>query len=172
MLQPVAYRCCPTTATTSKSPPTAKLKAKSTLTCPLKKSSKPLQLAKKLELSNFTVIMLERDRHNDLLARLRKLGVRIILIADGDIGGAIVTCLPDSGIDLLIGAGAGAEATMAAVAVKCLGGTMLVKVWKDKKDDAGRMKRLESRRCRCKQNLHRRRTRQRQRDDFYSFRHH
>ena len=40
---------------------------------------------------------------------------------------------------MLIGAGAGAEATIAAVAVKCLGGTMLVKVWKDKKDDAKRM---------------------------------
>ena len=94
-------------------------------------------------LSNFTVIMLERERHNELLAKLRKMGVRIILIADGDIAGSIVTCLPDSGVDLLIGAGAGAEATIAAVAVKCLGGTMLVKVWKDKKDDTNRMERLK-----------------------------
>ena len=62
---------------------------------------------KKLELSNFTVIMLERERHADLLARLRKMGIRIILITDGDIAGSIVTCLPDSGIDLLIGAGQG-----------------------------------------------------------------
>jgi fructose-1,6-bisphosphatase II len=45
---------------------------------------------------------------------------------------------------LLIGAGAGAEATIAATAVKCLGGTMLVKVWKDKKDDANRMQRLKA----------------------------
>jgi fructose-1,6-bisphosphatase II len=72
------------------------------------------------------------------------MGVRIILIADGDIAGSIVTCLPDSGVDLLVGAGAGAEATIAAVAVKCLGGTMLVKVWKDKKDDAKRMDRLKA----------------------------
>jgi fructose-1,6-bisphosphatase II len=99
---------------------------------------------KKRPLANFTVIMLERERHADLLTRLRKMGVRIILITDGDIAGSIVTCLPDSGVDLLIGAGAGAEATIAAVAVKCLGGTMLVKVWKDKKDDANRMKRLEA----------------------------
>ena len=99
---------------------------------------------KNLLLGNFTVIMLERDRHQELLDRLRKLGVRIILIADGDIAGAIVTCLPDSGVDLLLGAGAGAEATIAATAVKCLGGTMLVKVWKDKKDDANRMERLKA----------------------------
>ncbi len=99
---------------------------------------------KNLLLSNFTVIMLERDRHQDLLSRLRKMGVRIILIADGDIAGSIVTCVPNSGIDLLLGAGAGAEATIAATAVKCLGGTMLVKVWHDKKDDANRMQRLEA----------------------------
>jgi fructose-1,6-bisphosphatase II len=99
---------------------------------------------KNLLLSNFTVIMLERDRHKDLLARLRKMGVRIILIADGDIAGSIVTCVPNSGIDLLIGAGAGAEATIAATAIKCLGGTMLVKVWRDKKDDSNRLQRLKT----------------------------
>lgn len=98
---------------------------------------------KKLRLENFTVIMLERERHLDLLGRLRKLGVRIILIPDGDIAGAVVTCVPNSGIDLLVGAGAGPEATIAATAVKCLGGTMLVKVWRDKKDDAKRMSRLK-----------------------------
>ncbi len=99
---------------------------------------------KGLPLENFTVIMLERDRHVEILQSLRKLGVRIILIPDGDIAGAVVTCRPSSGIDLLIGAGAGAEATIAATAVKCLGGTMLVKVWKDKKDDSKRLDRLRA----------------------------
>ena len=99
---------------------------------------------KGLPLGNFTVIMLERDRHVEILQSLRKLGVRIILIPDGDIAGAVVTCRPSSGIDLLIGAGAGAEATIAATAVKCLGGTMLVKVWKDKKDDSKRLDRLRA----------------------------
>lgn len=99
---------------------------------------------KKLPLENFTVIMLERERHLDILNSLRKLGVRIILIPDGDIAGAVVTCIPGSGVDLLVGAGAGPEATIAATAVKCLGGTMLVKVWKDKKDDPNRMDRLKT----------------------------
>lgn len=97
---------------------------------------------KGLPLGNFTVIMLERDRHMEILKTLRTLGVRIILIPDGDIAGAVVTCRPGSGIDLLIGAGAGPEATIAATAVKCLGGTMLVKVWQDEKNDPGRMERL------------------------------
>ncbi len=98
---------------------------------------------KGMRLENFTVIMLERERHQNLLARLRKMGVRIILIPDGDIAASVVTCVPDSGIDLLIGAGAGPEATIAATAVKCLGGTMLVNVWKDKKDDPNRLERLK-----------------------------
>jgi fructose-1,6-bisphosphatase II len=97
---------------------------------------------KDLRLGNFTVIMLERDRHVEILKTLRQLGVRIILIPDGDIAAAVVTCIADSGVDLLLGAGAGPEATIAATAVKCLGGTMLVKVWKDKKDDPKRMERL------------------------------
>jgi fructose-1,6-bisphosphatase II len=97
---------------------------------------------KDLRLENFTVIMLERDRHAEILKTLRELGVRIILIPDGDIAGAVVTCRPGSGIDLLIGAGAGPEATIAATAIKCLGGNMLVKVWKDSKDDPKRLNRL------------------------------
>jgi len=97
---------------------------------------------KSLLLENFTVIMLERERHLEILRSLRKLGVRILLIPDGDIAGAVVTCRPGSGIDLLVGAGAGPEATIAATAVKCLRGTMLVKVWRDKKDDANRLDRL------------------------------
>lgn len=100
--------------------------------------------AKELPLANFTVIMLERERHSGILAQLRKLGVRIILIPDGDIAAAVVSCLPNSGVDLLIGAGAGPEATIAATAVKILGGTMLAKVWNDKKDDPKRLDRLKA----------------------------
>jgi len=98
---------------------------------------------KGLPLGNLTVIMLERDRHAEMLATLRKLGVRIFLIPDGDIAGAVVSCIPNSGVDLLVGAGAGPEATIAATAVKCLGGTMLVKVWQDKRDNAKRLDRLQ-----------------------------
>lgn len=99
---------------------------------------------KGLPLGNFTTIMLERDRHLELLKTLRNLGVRIILIPDGDIAAAVVTCIRGSGVDLLLGAGAGPEATIAATAVKCLGGTMLVRVWKDKKDDPKRLDRLKT----------------------------
>jgi fructose-1,6-bisphosphatase II len=97
--------------------------------------------AKGKTLKNFTVIMLDRPRHADILKRLRNLGVRIILIPDGDIAAAVATCLPQSGVDLLLGAGAGPEATIAATAVKCLRGTMTVRVWNEN-DDPRRMERL------------------------------
>jgi fructose-1,6-bisphosphatase II len=115
---------------------------KITLDMSLEQIVRTVAKEKNLPLSNFTVIMLERERHIEMLATLRKLGVRIILIPDGDIAAAVVSCIPNSGVDLLVGAGAGPEATIAATAVKCLGGTMLVRVWQDKKDDPRRMSRL------------------------------
>lgn len=122
----------------------AKSRGKISLDMSIEEIVQTVAEAKGLLLPNFTVIMLERERHTDILTRLRKMGVRIILISDGDIAGSIVTCVPNSGIDLLIGAGAGAEATIAAAAVKCLGGMMFAKVWRDKKDDANRMQRLKA----------------------------
>jgi fructose-1,6-bisphosphatase II len=118
-------------------------KDKISLDMPIEELVRTVAEQKRMQLENFTVIMLERDRHTEILQTLRRLGVRIILIRDGDIAASVVTCIPNSGVDLLIGAGAGPEATIGATAVKCLRGTMLVNVWKNKKDDPERMKRLE-----------------------------
>jgi len=117
---------------------------KISLDMPIEDIVRTVAQEKGLPLGNFTVIMLERDRHIEILHCLRKLGVRIILIPDGDIAGAVVTCRPGSGVDLLLGAGAGPEATIAATAIKTLGGTMLVNVWRDKKDDPKRLDRLKT----------------------------
>jgi fructose-1,6-bisphosphatase II len=97
--------------------------------------------AKNIPLEKFSVVMLDRDRHSEILKVLRGLGVRVVLIPDGDIVGAIVAVTSGSGVDLLIGAGAGPEATIAAVAVKCLGGCMLVRVW-NPSGDVARVERL------------------------------
>lgn len=115
---------------------------KISLEMPIEEIVRTVAKAKGLALENFTVIMLERERHTELLRTLRRMGVRIILIPDGDIAAAVATCIPGSGVDLLLGAGAGPEATIAATAVKCLGGTMLVRVWQDKSDDPKRLDRL------------------------------
>jgi fructose-1,6-bisphosphatase II len=115
---------------------------KITLDMSLEQIVRTVAKEKSTPIEKFTVIMLERERHNTMLATLRKLGVRIILIPDGDIAAAVVSCIPNSGVDLLVGAGAGPEATIAATAVKCLGGTMLVNVWQGEKDDPKRLNRL------------------------------
>lgn len=73
-------------------------------------------------LSEMVVLMLDRPRHEELKRKVRALGARVRLISDGDVAGAIAPSLPDSGIDLLINTGASAEAVLAAVAIKCLGG--------------------------------------------------
>ncbi|MFC1769142.1 class II fructose-bisphosphatase [Nanoarchaeota archaeon] len=81
-------------------------------------------VAKKLhkDIEDVTVIILDRGRHKDLIAEVRKVGCRIKLIGDGDIAGAIATCDPESGIDILLGIGAAPEGVMTACAMKCFGG--------------------------------------------------
>lgn len=72
-----------------------------------------------------TVIILDRERHYPLIADVRKTGARVRLITDGDVAGGIAPSIIDSGIDLLMGVGASAEAVLAATAVKILGGQLL-----------------------------------------------
>lgn len=75
-------------------------------------------------LDDLTCVILDRDRHTDLIKRVRRLGCRIQLISDGDVGGAIATCLPDTGIDVLLGIGAAPEGVLAAAAIRCVGGCL------------------------------------------------
>lgn len=78
--------------------------------------------AKKCRMQDLTAVVLERPRHEDLIAELRKTGCRISLIGDGDVSAAIATALPDSGIDVLFGIGAAPEGVISAAALRCLGG--------------------------------------------------
>lgn len=71
---------------------------------------------------DMTVVILERPRHADLIAEVRKTGARIHLIGDGDVSAAIATAWPESGIDLLIGIGGAPEGVISAAALQCLGG--------------------------------------------------
>ena len=81
-------------------------------------------VAEKLEkpMDEVTVMIMDRDRHNELIEKVRKCGCRIKLIRDGDIAGAMAPALRESGVDLLVGIGGAPEGVVAAVALKCLGG--------------------------------------------------
>jgi len=74
------------------------------------------------KVGDITVCILDRERHKDLIKQVRKAGARVRLITDGDVAGAIAPSMPESGIDLLMGIGASAEAVLAATAIKILGG--------------------------------------------------
>ncbi len=87
----------------------------------IKKTAKAL--GKKV--SDVTVVVLDRPRHKDLIEQIRKAGARVRLITDGDVAGGIAPCMPESGIDMLMGIGASAEAVLAGVAVKIMGGQLL-----------------------------------------------
>ena len=85
--------------------------------------------AKGEDVRDVTAVILERDRHDDLIAEVRATGARIRLIPDGDVAGAISTAWPDSGADILFGIGGTPEGVIAAAALKCMGGELQGKLW-------------------------------------------
>ncbi|MCD5406800.1 MAG: class II fructose-bisphosphatase [Desulfotomaculum sp.] len=91
---------------------------------PVEKTLKIVAEANGKHVQDLTVMILERERHQEKIAALRQAGVRVRLIGDGDVGAAIATALDETGIDLLIGSGGAPEGVIAAAALKCLGGDM------------------------------------------------
>jgi fructose-1,6-bisphosphatase II len=80
--------------------------------------------AKGCAIEDLTVVILDRPRHDRMVAEIRKAGARIHLISDGDVAPAIAAAVEDSGIDLLMGIGGAPEGVLAAAALQCLGGDM------------------------------------------------
>jgi fructose-1,6-bisphosphatase II len=87
--------------------------------------------AKSLNVSDITVVVLNRPRHKMLIEEIRNTGARIKIIQDGDIAAAIETARPDTGIDLLMGIGGTPEGVITAVAMICLGGAIQGQLHKD-----------------------------------------
>jgi fructose-1,6-bisphosphatase II len=85
---------------------------------------------------DLTVVILDRDRHAELIGRVRAAGARVKLITDGDIAGGIMPALEETGMDLLLGIGGAPEAVTTACALKCLGGDIQCRYWP--RDDAER----------------------------------
>lgn len=91
--------------------------------------------AKRCEIADLTVIILNRSRHEELIGEVRESGARIRLIDDGDVSAAIATCQPESGVDVLLGSGGAPEGVLAAAALRCLGGDMQGKLmWRNEEE--------------------------------------
>lgn len=91
---------------------------------PIEKTIDIVAEANHKRVRDLTVIIQERERHQDLIERIRAKGARVKLFGDGDVAAAISTALPHTGIDLFVGTGGAPEGVIAAAAIKCLGGDM------------------------------------------------
>jgi fructose-1,6-bisphosphatase II len=95
--------------------------------------------AKGMAPQDVTVVVLERDRHDDLIAELREAGARVNLIRDGDVAPAIAAARPWTGVDMLMGIGGTPEGVISAAAITCLGGAMQAKLWPRNDDERQRL---------------------------------
>ena len=87
------------------------------------------------KVSDVTAVILDRERHTDLIAEVRAAGARIRLIQDGDVIGAVSTAWPDAGADILFGIGGTPEGVIAAAAMKCMGGEIQGRLWPRNDDE-------------------------------------
>lgn len=98
--------------------------------------------AKRERIRDLTAVVLDRPRHDDLIAEIRAAGARIRLIPDGDVAGAISTAWPESGNDVLFGIGGTPEGVITAAALKCMGGELQGRLWA--RDDVERQAAIEA----------------------------
>jgi fructose-1,6-bisphosphatase II / sedoheptulose-1,7-bisphosphatase len=99
---------------------------------------KNLAKAKKTDVADLVVCILDRPRHAELIAKVREAGARIMLISDGDVSGVIATSRPDSGVDIYMGSGGAPEGVLAAAALRCIGGFMQGRLLFRNDDERGR----------------------------------
>ena len=109
---------------------------------PPKSNLDNLARAKKTELSDLVVCILDRPRHAELIVKVREAGARIMLISDGDVSGVIATSRPESGVDIYMGSGGAPEGVLAAAALRCIGGQMQGRLIFRNDDEKARASRL------------------------------
>ncbi len=103
---------------------------------------KNLAKAKKSDIADLVVCILDRPRHAELIAGVREAGARIMLIGDGDVSGVFATSDPETGIDIYMGSGGAPEGVLAAAALRCIGGQMQGRLLFRNDDERGRAHRL------------------------------
>ena len=101
-----------------------------------------LAKAKKLDISDLVVCILDRPRHEELISKTREAGARIMLISDGDVAGVIATASKDTGVDMYVGSGGAPEGVLAASALRCIGGQMWGRLTFRNNDERNRADRL------------------------------
>jgi fructose-1,6-bisphosphatase II len=108
------------------------------LDAPIADNLQKIAKAKGGGVSDITVCILERERHEQIVKEVREAGARIRFITDGDVAGAISAARANSGVDVLIGIGGTPEGVISACAIKCLGGQHLGRLWPRNEDERQR----------------------------------
>ena len=96
---------------------------------PIAENLSRLAKARKTDVANITVTILDRERHDQIVKEIREAGARIKFISDGDVAGAISAARGGTGVDMLLGVGGTPEGVIAACAIKCLGGAIQGRLW-------------------------------------------
>ena len=113
-------------------------KGKIDIEAPISENLRVIAKAMGKDLDDLTTIVLDRPRHNDLVSEIRKIGSRIRLIPDGDVAAALMTALPNTGIDVLLGIGGTPEGVLAACALRAMGGEIQGKLYARDEDELRR----------------------------------
>lgn len=88
-----------------------------------------IAFARDARVSDLTVAVLDRPRHHDILEELRAAGARVLLLEEGEIAGAVMAAVNDTGVDAMVGVGGLQETLIGAAAVRCLGGDVQARLW-------------------------------------------
>lgn len=113
-------------------------KGKVDINAPVKHNLTKIAKAGSKSIEDVTVVILDRPRHEKLIAEVRLAGARIRLIPDGDVAGALMTAWPDSGIDVLLGIGGTPEGVLSACALRAMGGEIQGRLYARNDDELRR----------------------------------
>lgn len=92
------------------------------LDAPIEDNVRKVAKANGMDVGDLTVLVVDRERHNEAIARIRAIGARVHLIPDGDVAGAVAAATRGTGVDMLYSIGGTPEGVIAAAAIKCIGG--------------------------------------------------
>ncbi len=106
------------------------------INAPVEVNLRNIARAKGKDTEDVTAVILDRPRHEGIIAAVRRCGARIRLITDGDVAGSIMTALPETGVDVLLGIGGTPEGVVSACALKAMGGDIQGRLWPRNDEEA------------------------------------
>lgn len=107
-----------------------------------KENLKAIAKALRREIRDLVVLILDRDRHEELIAKVREAGARVQLVPDGDLLPGVVTCMRGAGIHAVMGIGAAPEGVITAAGIRCLKGEIQGRFWPKNEDEVKRLKQM------------------------------